>query len=343
MFLYLAMKGDDSMHQPANKNNLDERNLEVTRAYEQGLKDAQIKGHEPAGSSDDKKSGLLSDLSVPQVAAGALAAVTSMLLTNQIGIAGSVIGVAVGSVVSTVASSVYKRMVATGASTIKEKISTSDDEQGVTRPLDVHEGTVDASGARIAPEELRQRVHAQQAARTHKKVAVGVIVVAVVAALIGVALSAGFVSLATAGQGLGTKTSLVAPKEPQKNDQAAAADNDTQKSAAAKPESSAENSSNTPQDSSAATNGNSDAGDQNAAAAGGDGTNSAANNTSNGGSSTNPQKPEDGTATPPSDSSTNGDQASGNASGTPGAQQGGQSAQGTQGTQGQASAQSTNN
>ncbi len=338
MFLYLAMKGDDSMHQPADKDNLDERNLEVTRAYEQGLKDAQVKGNEPTGSSDDKKSGLLSDLSVPQVAAGALAAVTSMLLTNQIGIAGSVIGVAVGSVVSTVASSVYKRMVATGASTLKEKISTSDDEPGVTRPLDVHEGTVDASGARIAPEELRQRVHAQQAARTHKKVAVGVIVVAVVAALIGVALSAGFVSLATAGQGLGTKTSLVAPKEPQKSDQAAAADNDAQKSAAANPDNSTENSSNKPQDSS-----NSDAGDQNAAAAGGDGTNSAADNTSNGGSSTNPQKPEDGTATPPSDPSTNGEQASGNASGTPGAQQGGQSAQGTQGTQGQASAQSTNN
>ena len=48
--------------------------------------------------------GLLEGLSVPQVAAGALAAVTSMLLSSKIGIAGSVIGVAVGSVVSTVAS-----------------------------------------------------------------------------------------------------------------------------------------------------------------------------------------------------------------------------------------------
>lgn len=330
------------MHQPADKNNLDDRDLEVTRAYEQGLKDARAKDHEPAGESDDKKGGLLSDLSVPQVAAGALAAVTSMLLTNQIGIAGSVIGVAVGSVVSTVASSVYKRMVATGASTLKEKITTSDDEPGVTRPLGVHEGTVDASGARIAPEELRQRVHAQKAARTHKKVAAGIIVVAVVAALIGVALSAGFVSLATAGQGLGTKTSLVAPKEPQKSDQTAVADNDAQKSATAQPESSAESSSNKPQDSSAAANGNSDASNQNAAA-GGDGTNSAANNTSNSGSSTNPQKPEDSTATPPSDPSANGDQTSGNASGTSGTQQGGQSTQGAQGTQGQPSTQSTNN
>ena len=42
--------------------------------------------------------GLFEGLSVSQVTAGALAAVTSMLLSAQIGIAGSVIGVAVGSV-----------------------------------------------------------------------------------------------------------------------------------------------------------------------------------------------------------------------------------------------------
>ena len=38
---------------------------------------------------------LFDDLSLPQVAAGALAAVTSMLLASQIGIYGSVIGVGV--------------------------------------------------------------------------------------------------------------------------------------------------------------------------------------------------------------------------------------------------------
>ena len=78
----------------------------------------------PAAPAADggRGQGLFSDLSVPQVAAGALAAVTSMLLSNQIGIAGSVIGVAVGSVVSTVASSLYKRAIARGADRIKEKI-----------------------------------------------------------------------------------------------------------------------------------------------------------------------------------------------------------------------------
>lgn len=54
--------------------------------------------------------GLFEGLSVSQVTAGALAAVTSMLLSAQIGIAGSVIGVAVGSVVSTVSSQLYKKI-----------------------------------------------------------------------------------------------------------------------------------------------------------------------------------------------------------------------------------------
>ena len=55
------------------------------------------------------KSRLFDDLSIAQVAAGALAAVTSMLLASQIGIYGSVIGVGVGSVVSAVASQLYKK------------------------------------------------------------------------------------------------------------------------------------------------------------------------------------------------------------------------------------------
>ena len=59
-----------------------------------------------------KKGGLFDDLSATQVIAGALAAVTSMLLASQIGIAGSVIGVAVGSIVSAVASQLYKKFLA---------------------------------------------------------------------------------------------------------------------------------------------------------------------------------------------------------------------------------------
>ena len=55
---------------------------------------------------------LFEGLSGAQLTAGALAAVTSMLLSAQIGIAGSVIGVAVGSVVSTVATRMRNRVLA---------------------------------------------------------------------------------------------------------------------------------------------------------------------------------------------------------------------------------------
>ena len=77
---------------------------------------------------------LFEGLSGAQLTAGALAAVTSMLLSAQIGIAGSVIGVAVGSVVSTVASQVYKRFLEQSATKLRgmrdsdEESSTGDAE-----------------------------------------------------------------------------------------------------------------------------------------------------------------------------------------------------------------------
>ena len=49
-----------------------------------------------ANSRKGKLGGLFDDLSIAQVVAGALAAVTSMLLASQIGIYGSAIGVGVG-------------------------------------------------------------------------------------------------------------------------------------------------------------------------------------------------------------------------------------------------------
>lgn len=70
------------------------------------------------GTSFTAKS-LFEGLSGAQLTAGALAAVTSMLLSAQIGIAGSVIGVAVGSVVSTVASQVYKRFLEQSATKLR--------------------------------------------------------------------------------------------------------------------------------------------------------------------------------------------------------------------------------
>lgn len=88
--------------------------------------------------------GLLEGLSVPQVAAGALAAVTSMLLSSKIGIAGSVIGVAVGSVVSTVASQVYKQFLQASADKLRE-----------LNPLDEAGAGAVAGETRVMPAAVR--------------------------------------------------------------------------------------------------------------------------------------------------------------------------------------------
>lgn len=84
--------------------------------------------------------GLFEGLSVSQVTAGALAAVTSMLLSAQIGIAGSVIGVAVGSVVSTVSSQLYKKFLAGSAEKLRGLASSDNTEENAASSAVVTQG-----------------------------------------------------------------------------------------------------------------------------------------------------------------------------------------------------------
>lgn len=65
---------------------------------------------------------LFKDLTWMQVGAGALAAATSLFLASSIGIAGSIIGAAVGSIVTTVSSALYKSFLTASNNAIKEKI-----------------------------------------------------------------------------------------------------------------------------------------------------------------------------------------------------------------------------
>ncbi|WP_165248222.1 hypothetical protein [Adlercreutzia sp. ZJ141] len=60
------------------------------------------------------------DLSFSQVVAAALAAMTSLLLSSSIGIAGSIIGAAVGSVVATVSTQLYKNALAASAEKLRD-------------------------------------------------------------------------------------------------------------------------------------------------------------------------------------------------------------------------------
>lgn len=82
-------------------------------------------------------------ISVPQLVAGALAAVTSFLLSARIGIAGSVIGVAVGSIVSAVSSQLYQNILKASSEKLQD-VKGGDDEQVEGEQTDQ---SADADGA----------------------------------------------------------------------------------------------------------------------------------------------------------------------------------------------------
>lgn len=184
-----------------------------------------------AGERKDRKEGLFDGLSMAQVVAGALAAVTSMLLASRIGIAGSVIGVAVGSVVSAIASQLYKKFLTTSAEKLRDLRPGQEGEgrSGKGGGVDSDEAnSVDAesedmAAGRTVPlgtsfirrsstphvddDTLRGDVTVERAKARRvrkKKVQRRVIGVSVVSALVAAMASGLIVEIATMGQGLGT-------------------------------------------------------------------------------------------------------------------------------------------
>lgn len=85
--------------------------------------------------------GFFKDLSFAQLAAGALAAGTSFLLSSQIGIAGSLIGVVVGSVVSAVSTQVYKKAIASSADALKQSLGVDPHETAGGEDVSEAQGT----------------------------------------------------------------------------------------------------------------------------------------------------------------------------------------------------------
>lgn len=210
---------------------------------------AQTNGKDSLAEQVEKErkflGGLLEGLSVPQVAAGALAAVTSMLLSSKIGIAGSVIGVAVGSVVSTLSSQIYKQFLQASADKLRELSPVGDaagdgvemangagvsagqaSMAGATRVMDPAATRLmsqvgqpgAAAGSDVAGETPTRTVDDLRAEGEtgvlrgraehlrRQRMQRGVIVVSVVSSLVAVLLCAGIINLVTAGEGVGTKT-----------------------------------------------------------------------------------------------------------------------------------------
>lgn len=179
-------------------------------------------------NEDEKKGGLFEDLSIAQVVAGALAAVTALLLSSKIGIAGSVIGVALASVVSTVTSQLYKKFLSTSAKKIKSGIQAQTTVRGkhsagaisdpdattvlasesdVTTVLSDKADGLDATALLDSSRTVSSVSHDDKPTGPdhQRKLQLAVIIVSVVSALVVVVLCAVIINLSTQGEGIGHK------------------------------------------------------------------------------------------------------------------------------------------
>ena len=161
------------------------------------------------------KKGLFDDISIPQIIAGAAAAATSVALASKIGIAGSVIGAAVSSVITVVSSQVYRHFISASAEALKGTHATVDYPAGAYEPVELnaeeHLGGAAttqemrqiagrATTARVAPNSLCAKAAAERS-QTQKKVIVFSIAIAIVAVI----ACAGAILITTAGEGLGER------------------------------------------------------------------------------------------------------------------------------------------
>ena len=161
------------------------------------------------------KKGLFDDISIPQIIAGAAAAATSVALASKIGIAGSVIGAAVSSVITVVSSQVYRHFISASAEAIKGAHAAVDYPTGAYEPVEpnveehlggaattqeMRQVAGRATTARVAPNSLRAKAAAERS-QTQKKVIVFSIAIAIVAVI----ACAGAILITTAGEGLGER------------------------------------------------------------------------------------------------------------------------------------------
>lgn len=161
------------------------------------------------------KKGLFDDISIPQIIAGAAAAATSVALASKIGIAGSVIGAAVSSVITVVSSQVYRHFISASAEAIKGTHAAVDYPTGAYEPVEpnveehlggaattqeMRQVAGRATTARVAPNSLRAKA-AEERSQTQKKVIIFSIAIAIVAVI----ACAGAILITTADEGLGER------------------------------------------------------------------------------------------------------------------------------------------
>ena len=176
------------------------------------------------------KTGVLSSVSFTTVIASALAAGTSLVLSSKIGLAGSVIGTVVAAAVSSLALQIYQSLLSKTA----EKVGDVANLTGVGTPTDTtraangevgnvtHDGATELlhrpatlsdetsvlgvaeSGTPIAPDSIRNAARARETRYNARRA----LVISIIAALVALAVTAGIITVATAGHGLGSTTTF---------------------------------------------------------------------------------------------------------------------------------------
>lgn len=246
------------------------------------------------------KKGLFDDISIPQIIAGAAAAATSVALASKIGIAGSVIGAAVSSVITVVSSQVYRHFISASAEALKGTHTAVDYPAGAYEPVEFdaeeHLGGAAttqemsqiagrATTARVAPNSLRAKAAAERS-QTQKKV----IIVSIAIAIVAVIACTGAILITTAGEGLGERPEPILSSRTTESDADSTGQSQIQQ--------------DDPQGNSASTNSSSDTPDQ---------SQSADSSTSNSGT---PSGTTDSSQTTDGSQPSTGDQTNGNTSST---------------------------
>lgn len=186
-------------------NNAQERYTDSRRTRVYQREQEQFIGQTQAIAPKEK---LLEGLSIPQVIAGAAAAATSVALASHIGIAGSVIGAAVSSIVTVLSSQVYRHFLSAGAAKLKHEPERPGPSSAYVSGYGYSEraaqGYYDRQPARyearIAPTKLQARAAAERAATQRK-----VVMFSVGTAVLAVALSVAIILALTEGKGLGER------------------------------------------------------------------------------------------------------------------------------------------
>ena len=208
------------------------------------------------------KKGLFDDISIPQIIAGAAAAATSVALASKIGIAGSVIGAAVSSVITVVSSQVYRHFISASAKALKGTHADVDYPAGAYEPVEFnaeeHLGGAAttqemrqiagrATTARVAPNSLRAKAAAERS-QTQKKVIIFSIAIAIVAVI----TCTGAILITTAGEGLGERPEPILSSHTTEHDADSTGQSQSQQDDSQGTSASTDSSSNTPDQSQSA-------------------------------------------------------------------------------------------